>query len=195
MVNESAEAIMSGGPTASDSLGLIGVELYRLHVGPVSATNLVFAAVQTDWKWIAWYSFFDDASSSDDFRSRWASGGARAADEYGTGFGRKKRDFRRVFLHTTRALRVDNLTGDDRDKARAVIFVRNSLKRGNVLVDIDIDRTDGFLQIRRLHLAGQIPKEFDSKTIRGILCRYTSAHPFQEKELAHPPTGSELQLE
>jgi len=47
-----------------------------------------------------------------------------------------------VFLHTTRAVRVDGLTGDHKDKAPAVIFARNSLKKGNVLVDIDIDRTD-----------------------------------------------------
>jgi hypothetical protein len=51
---------MSNGPAASNSLGLIGVELYRLHVGSVSATNFVFAAVQTDWRYLAWYSFFDD---------------------------------------------------------------------------------------------------------------------------------------
>ena len=51
------EAIMSNGPTASNSLGLIGVELYRLHVSSVSATNFVFAAVQTDWRYLAWYSF------------------------------------------------------------------------------------------------------------------------------------------
>src|ERR1700676_4577094 len=60
---------MSNGPAASNSLGLIGVELYRLHVGSVSATNFVFAAVQTDWRYLAGDSFFDDSSSEDDFRS------------------------------------------------------------------------------------------------------------------------------
>ena len=48
---------MSDGPTASDSLGLIGIELYRLHVDSVSAINFVFAVVQTDWTWMAWYFF------------------------------------------------------------------------------------------------------------------------------------------
>jgi hypothetical protein len=185
---------MSAGPTASNSLGLIGVELYRLHVSSVSATNFVFAAVQTDWKYLAWYSFFDDSSSNDDFSSRWSREANRAADHYGTGFGRTKHEFRRVFLHTTRAIRVDGLTGDDKRNAPAVLFMRNSLKKGNVLVDIDIARTDGFLQLRRLHLEGHIPKEFDAKSIRGSLSRDTEAHPFQKKELMNPPNGSELQL-
>ncbi len=30
------------------------------------------------------------------------------------------------------------LTGEDQDKARAVMFARNSLKKGSVVVDIDI---------------------------------------------------------
>jgi hypothetical protein len=184
---------MSNGPTPSDTLGLIAVELYRLHVDNVSATNLVFAAVQTDWKWMAWYTFFDDASSGDDFQSRWTGDGTRAADIYGTGFGRTKHDFRRVFLHTTRAMRVDALTGE-KDQARAVLFARNSLKKGNVLVDIDIDRADGFLQVRRLHLEGNIPRQFDGKSTRGNLLRYTAARVFQKKELADPPSGSELHL-
>jgi len=185
---------MSAGPTASNSMGLIGVELYRLHADSVSATNFVFAAVQNDLKWAAWYAFFDDASSNDDFRSRWSEGGTRAADHYGNGFGRTKHEFRRVFLHTTRAIRVDGLTGDDKKTAPAVMFVRNSLKKGNVLVDIDISRTDGFLQLRRLHLEGHIPKEFDAKSIRGSLIMYAGAHLFQKKELMDPPTGSELHL-
>ena len=185
---------MSAGPTASNSMGLIGVELYRLHAGSVSATNFVFAAVQDDLKWVAWYTFFDDASSNDDFRSRWNAGGTRAADHYGSGFGRTKHEFRRVFLHTTRAIRVDGLTGDDNKNAPAVMFVRNSLKKGNVLVDIDISRTDGFLQLRRLHLEGHIPKEFDAKSIRGSLVMYAGAHLFQKKELMNAPTGSELHL-
>jgi hypothetical protein len=153
-LGEGQEDIMSSGPTSSNSLGLIGVELYRLHVGSVSATNFVFAAVQTDWRYLAWYSFFDDSSSDDDFRSRWREGDNRAADDYGTGFGQTKHEFRRVFLRTTRAIRVDGLTGDDKTSARAVMFVRNSLKKGHVLVDIDIARTDGFLQLRRLDLGG-----------------------------------------
>jgi hypothetical protein len=186
---------MSSGPTSSNSLGLIGVELYRLHVGSVSATNFVFAAVQTDWRYLAWYSFFDDSSSDDDFRSRWREGDNRAADDYGTGFGQTKHEFRRVFLRTTRAIRVDGLTGDDKTSARAVMFVRNSLKKGHVLVDIDIARTDGFLQLRRLDLGGHILKEFDAKSIRGSIFRDTVARPFQKKELLNPPNGSELQLE
>ena len=31
------------------------------------------------------------------------------------------------------------------------------------MVDIDISRLDGFLQIRRLQLAGNIPREFDAE--------------------------------
>ena len=70
---------------------------------------------------------------------------------------------RRVFLHTTRAMRVDGLTGDDKTSARAVMFVRNSLKKGHVLVDIDIARTDGFLQLRRMDLGGHIRKSLMPK--------------------------------
>jgi hypothetical protein len=95
---------MSAGPTASNSMGLIGVELYRPHADSVSATNFVFAAVQNDLK-------------------------------------------------------------------------------GNMLVDIDISRTHGFLQLRRLHLEGHIPKEFDGKSIRGSLLMYAGPHLFQKKEL------------
>jgi hypothetical protein len=109
--------------------------------------------------------------------------------------GQTKHEFRRVFLHTTRAIRVDGLTGDDKSSAPTVMFVRNSLKKGNVLVDIDIARTDGFLQLRRLHLEGHIPIEFDAKSIRGSLSRDTGARLFQKKELMNPPNGSELQLE
>jgi len=185
---------MSNGPTASDSLGLIGVELYRLHVGSASAMNLVFAAVQTDWQWMAWYSFFDNASSNDDFQSRWTGEGSHAADIYGRGFGRTNHDFHRVFLHTTRTMCVDGLTGDGKANAPAVMFARNSLKKGNVLVDIDISRTDGFLQLRRLHMEGHISKEFDAKSIRGTLYRDTRARPFQKKELMHPPSGSTVLL-
>jgi hypothetical protein len=64
--------------------------------------------------------------------------------------------------------RVDGLTGDDKDKAPAVMFARNALHKDNVLVDIDVNRTDGFLQLRRLHLAGNMPKNFDAKSTRGI---------------------------
>jgi hypothetical protein len=185
---------MSAGPTASNSMGLIGVELYRLHAGSASATNFVFVAVQDDLKWAAWYAFFDDASSEDDFRTRWNDGGTRAADHYGNNPFRTKHEFHRTFLHTTRDIRVDGLTGDDKKTAPAVLFMRNSLKKGNVLVDIDISRTDGFLQLRRLHLEGHIPKEFDAKSIRGSLIMYAGAHPFQKKELKDPPTGSQLHL-
>jgi hypothetical protein len=185
---------MSAGPTASNTLGLIGVELYRLHVSSVSATNFVFAAVQTDLKWAAWYSFFDASSSSEEFSSRWSREDYRAADHYGTAGGRTKHEFHRVYLHTTRAIRVDGLTGDDKTIVPAVMFVRNSLRKGHVLVDIDIARTDGFLQLRRLHLEGHIPKEFDAKSIRGALSRDTGAHLFNKKDLMNPPNGSELQL-
>jgi hypothetical protein len=192
---EPREAIMSAGPTASNTLGLIGVELYRLHVSSVSATNFVFAAVQTDLKWAAWYTFFDGASSSEEFSSRWSTEDYRAADHYGTAGGPTKHEFHRAYLHTTRSIRVDGLTGDDKTTVPAVMFMRNSLRKGHVLVDIDVSRTDGFLQLRRLHLEGHIPKEFDAQSIRGALSRDTRAHPFHKKDLMNPPSGSELQLE
>jgi hypothetical protein len=186
---------VSAGPTACDTLGLIGVELYRLHVGSASVINLVFSAVQTDWKWIGWYSFFDEATMSSDFQSLWnGDNGMRAADILGRGFGRTHHEFRRVFLHLTKAMRVDGLTGDDKDKVPALMFARNSINRGNVLVDIEIKRTDGFLHLRRLHLAGNIPKEIDAKSIRGTLYRWTTAQIFKKQDLADPPNGSELQL-
>jgi hypothetical protein len=185
---------MSHEPTASNSLGIIGVELYRLHVGTASVINLIFAAVPTDWKWIVWYSFLDDASLSEDFQSRWTGEGSRAADIYGRGSGRTNHEFHRVFLHTTKAMRVDGLTGDGKDKAAAVMFARNSLKKGHVLVDIDIERADGCLHLRRLHLDGAIPREFDAQNTRGTVYRWTKAQIFKKQDLANPPNGSELQL-
>jgi hypothetical protein len=186
---------MSDKPTASNALGLIGVELYRLHVGSASVVNLVFAAVQTDWKWIGWYSFFDETTLTSDFQSAWnGEKGTRAADILGRGFGRTQHEFRRVFLHLTKPMRVDGLVGDDKDSVPAVMFIRNSLHKGNVLVDIDVNRPDGFLQLRRLHMAGQIPKELDTKSIRGTLYRWTRAHIFKKQELTDPPNGSEIQM-
>jgi hypothetical protein len=44
---------MSDELTAGESLGIVGVGLYQLHVSSGSAMNLVFATVQTDWKWVA----------------------------------------------------------------------------------------------------------------------------------------------
>jgi hypothetical protein len=186
---------MSDKPTASETLGLIGVELYRLHISNISVVNLVFAAVQTDWKWIGWYSFFDETTMSSDFQSLWnGQGGTRAADILGRGFGRTNHEFRRVYLHLTKAMRVDSLVGDDRDKVPAVMFLRNSLDKGNVLVDIDVNRPDGFLHLRRLHMAGNIPKEYDAKSIRGTLYRWTRAQIFKKQDLKDPPNGSEVQM-
>jgi hypothetical protein len=62
IAREGREAIMSAGPTASNSMGLSGHELYRLHAGSVSASNFVFAAVQGDLKWAAWYAFLIQSS-------------------------------------------------------------------------------------------------------------------------------------
>jgi hypothetical protein len=186
---------MSDKPTASNTLGLIGVELYRLHVGNASVVNLVFAAVQTDWKWICWYSFFDETTMTSDFQSAWgAEESMRAADILGRGFGRTHHEFRRVFLHLTKPKRVDGLVDDNKDNAPAVMFIRNSLHQGNVLVDIDVNRPDGFLQLRRLHLAGQIPREIDTKSIRGTLYRWTRAQIFRKQDLTDPPNGSEVQM-
>jgi hypothetical protein len=186
---------MSDKPTASNTLGLIGVELYRLHVGTASVVNLVFAAVQTDWKWIGWYSFFDESTMTSEFQTAWgAEGTTRAADILGRGFGRTNHEFRRVFLHLTKPKRVDALVDDDKDNAPAVMFIRNSLHKGNVLVDIDVNRPDGFLQLRRLHMAGHIPKELDTKSIRGTLYRWTRAQIFRQQDLADPPNGSEVQM-
>ncbi len=186
---------MSDKPTASNTLGLIGVELYKLHVGTASVVNLVFAAVQTDWKWIGWYSFFDETTLTSEFQTAWnAEEGTRAADILGRGFGRTHHEFRRVFLHLTKPTRVDGLVGYDKDRAPAVMFIRNSLQKGNVLVDIDVNRPDGFLQLRRLHLEGHIPKELDTKSIRGTLYKWTTAQIFRKQELTDPPNGSDVQM-
>ena len=186
---------MSDKPTASNTLGLIGVELYRLHVGTASVVNLVFAAVQTDWKWIGWYSFFDERTMNSDFQAAWnAEGVTRAADIFGRGFGRTNHEFRRAFLHLTKPTRVDDLVGNDKDHAPAVMFIRNSRDKGSVLVDIDVNRPDGFLQLRRLHMEGHIPKEVDTKSIRGTLYRWTTAKIFRKQDLTDPPNGSEIQM-
>jgi hypothetical protein len=187
---------------ASNTLGLIGVELYRLHVGPVAAgvnpLNLTFAAVQTDWKWLVWYVFYDDASQSDSFQSLWNGDGTRAADIYGHGFGRSHHEFRRVFLHLTAAMRIDGLSGGGAvaDRAPAVMFAHNSLRKDdNVFVNIDIHRTDGVLQLRRLHLNGKIPKEFDAKGTRGSVIRTSSPTIYKPQDLADPPQGLETHLD
>jgi hypothetical protein len=186
---------MSDKPTANNTLGLIGVELYRLHVGTASVINLVFAAVQTDWKWIGWYSFFDETTMTSDFQTAWnADGVTRAADIFGRGFGRNHHEFRRAFLHLTEPTRVDGLVGYDKDRAPSVMFIRNSLDKGNILVDIDVNRPDGFLQLRRLHMAGHIPKELDTKSIRGTLYKWTKAQIFKKQDLTDPPNGSEMQM-
>jgi hypothetical protein len=99
-----------------------------------------------------------------------------------------------VFLHLTNPTRVDGLVGVDKDRAPAVMFIRNSLHKGNVLVDIDVNRPDGFLQLRRLHMEGHIPKELDTKSIRGTLYKWTKAQLFKKQDLTDPPNGSEVQM-
>jgi hypothetical protein len=74
------------------------------------------------------------------------------------------------------------------------MFIRNSRDKGSVLVDIDVNRPDGFLQLRRLHMEGHIPKEVDTKSIRGTLYRWTTAKIFRKQDLMDPPNGSEIQM-
>jgi hypothetical protein len=185
---------MSDGPTASNTLGLIAIELYRLHVGPVSAgtspLNLTFAAVQTDWKWLVWYVFYDDVSQSKAFQLLWTGDGTHAADGYGLGFGRSHHEFRRVFLHLTTAMRIDELSGAS-DKAPAVMYAHNSVRKDNhVFVNIDVHRPEGVLKLRRLHLSGKIPKEYDRKGIRGSILRASSPMVFKLQDLKDPPVGA-----
>jgi hypothetical protein len=186
---------MADGPTASKTLGIIGVELYRLENGSVGAINMTFVAVQTDWKWIAWYWFDDDASLSDDFGKSWPGSEVAVADIYGQGFGPSNNEFRREFLYLNKAMRVDGLAGDLGKPMSALMYARNSIrKKGDVFVAIDIKRPDGILQLRRLHMEGNIPKKFDGKGIRGTVSLYTSAHIFKKQELADPPLDSAMQL-
>jgi hypothetical protein len=184
---------MSDGPTASNTLGLIAIELYRLHVGPVSAIasplNLTFAAVQTDWKWLVWYVFYDDVSQSKAFQLLWTGDGTHAADGYGLGFGRSHLEFRRVFLHLTTAMRIDELAGT-MDRAPAVMYAHNSIRDNHVFVNIDIHRPEGVLKLRRLHLSGKIPKEVDRKGTRGQVIKVSSPTVFKPQDLADPPVGT-----
>jgi hypothetical protein len=178
---------MADGPTASKTLGLIGVQLYGIETGSVGAVNMTFVAVQTDWKWVAWYWFFDDASQSEDARKSWPGSEVSVADIYGEGFGPSNNEFRREILQLNNAMRVDGLVGES-GKLPALLYARNSIrKKGNVFVAIDIKRPDGILQLRRLHLEGNIPKKFDGKGIRGTVLLYTPAHIFKKQELANPP--------
>jgi hypothetical protein len=185
---------MADGPTASKTLGMIGVQLYRLENGSVGAINMTFVVVQTDWKWVAWYWFADDAGQSEDFRKSWPGSEVAVADIYGQGFGPSNNEFRRVFLQPTNAMRVDGLVKDP-GGSPAMLYARNSIRqKGNVFVAIDITRPDGILQLRRLHLEGNIPKQFDRKGIRGTVKLYTSAHIFKKQELADPPLNPASEL-
>jgi hypothetical protein len=155
-------------PTASDTLGVIPVVLFRHHRGQggPSAFHMLFAVVQTDWKWITWYLFVDSVQKDKVLLE--TSSLPSASDIYRRGFGRTHHEFRRKFLHLTKDMRVDGVIGDNLVKAPALMFARNSPKKdGSVLVGIDIQRTDGLLQLLRLHLEGNIQKEFNGKSTRG----------------------------
>ena len=193
---------MADGPTASETLGIIGVELYRLEVATESAINLVFAVVQTDWKWMAWYVFWDIEGFTDKFFYAWSKPDARrGAGLFGQGFGRTHHEFHRVFLHLSTAMSVDGLLGDASGLVPANIFVRNALKDGRVLVDVDIERRDWRLHIRRLVLEGNIPEgvnrrgsfnemiKWGGPGIRGQIQKIGLAKPFDKKELANPPVN------
>lgn len=175
---------MADGPTASKTLGMIGVQLCRLEAESVGAINMTFVAVQTDWKWAAWY-WFENSSLSEDFKKIFPGAEFSIADMYGTGFGPSDNGFRREYLHLTKAMRVDGLAGDFNTPIPAVLYAVS--RKGTVFVAIDIKRPDGVLQLRNVKLEGSIPKEFAGKRIRGTVSLYTRAHIFQKQELTHPP--------
>jgi hypothetical protein len=116
--------------------------------------------------------------------------GSGAAEIYGRGFGRTHHEFHRRFVHLTKAMRVDGLAGDNPPKSPALIYARNTSKKDYVLVDIDIQRTDGFLQLRSLPLEGHIRQEFNGKSTRGEVFRRGDAKMFDKKELKNPPFSS-----
>ena len=179
---------MADNPTASDTLGIIGVELWRnVKQGGASSISMVFAVVQTDYKWVAWYVFVDDNNTD---VLMFGEAGTGAAEIYGRGFGRTHHEFHRRFVHLTKAMRVDGLAGDNPPKSPALIYTRNTSKIDYVLVDIDIQRTDGFLQLRSLPLEGNIRQEFNNKSTRGEVFRWGDAKMFDKKELKNPPFGS-----
>jgi hypothetical protein len=176
---------MADGPTASKTLGMIGVQLVRLQVESVTAINMSFVAVQTDWKWAAWY-WFENSSLIEDFMKIVNGAAVSISDRWGTGFGSSDNGFRREYLHLTKAMSVDGLAGDFNKPIPALLHAVS--RKGHVFVTIDIKRPDGVLQLRKMQLKGSIPKEFDGKGIRGTVSLYTRAHIYQkQKELTHPP--------
>jgi hypothetical protein len=178
-------------PTASDTLRVMGVELWRESTqGGPSAIHMMFAVVQTDWTWMAWYFFSDDVAGSLDFVVKWKIG-ARVASIYGQGFGRTNDEYRTEYLHLTKPVRVDDLVGDN--PVPAVMFARNSPKKDAVLVDIDIqfkNRNHELLQLRRLPMDGLIEKKFDGKRTRGTVNRLGPVKIYDKKEFKDPPWGS-----
>jgi hypothetical protein len=124
---------------------------------------MVFAVVQTDYKWVAWYVFGDDKIADVLMFGEFGTG---AAEIYGRGFGRTHHEFHRRFVHLTKAMRVDGLAGDN-PPTPALIYARNTSKKDYVLVDIDIQRTDGFLQLRSLPLEGHIRQELMARVPAG----------------------------
>jgi hypothetical protein len=80
---EPQEVIVAYRSTASDTLRVIRVELGREYTkGGPSAMHMMFAVVQTDWTWMAWYFFLVGRMAGDLPACRKSWEGEFLNDEY-----------------------------------------------------------------------------------------------------------------
>jgi hypothetical protein len=112
---------MASGPTASETVGIIGVNMYRDRRGSVAELMCLFVAVQTDWTWMQWYWFSESLRPGDE-QELIAGTGTKAVEDVAGGFGPKGHEFRREFLHLSKPLRVDQLTAGSAVDARLFAF-------------------------------------------------------------------------
>jgi hypothetical protein len=186
------------GPEPDETLGLIGTVLLRQELGAVSQLVFGFAAVQTDYKWMARYMYYEKLSRRDQLTMDSVMTSNLARSDYTSNFSANGSNFHRAFLHLSHPLRIDELTGFGADKetgtntsARTSLFAHRGTKQGNIFVDLEIDHTkDRLLTLRAIHLDGRLSDQTDGEKHRGTLI-LVDVLPFKRKLLKHFP-GSGL---
>ncbi|MFL5083783.1 MAG: hypothetical protein ACJ8FP_03090, partial [Xanthobacteraceae bacterium] len=187
--------VMANGLTASDTVGIVGVNMYRDRRGSIAELMCLFVAVQTDWKWMQWY-WFSEALRPGDETELVAGTRAKAVEDVAGGFGPKGHEFRRGFLHLSKPLRVDQLAAGSTLDARLFAF---SAPRDSVWATIEAQfpRSIAYpngtqLTIRQIHLhqaGATLPGDMNSKGVRGKLVTLGKPEPFARGKLIHPPNG------
>jgi hypothetical protein len=179
------------GLAPDETIALIGTAFVRQSAGPIRQLVFSFAAIQTDWKWMARYLFIEKLTRRDQLAIDNVMVAAGTPD-YATSYSVNGSSFHRSFLHLSQPLRIDEMTGFGADRsadhtAKASLFAHNGTKKGNIFVDLEIDHTENRpLTLRQIHLDGSVDGQINGERHRGSLF-LMDVQPYKAKLLKHPP--------